>query len=263
MVLGAAVASAVAAGCAIAGLNAGSLVMNGIFHEALPKALVLSNLSGLSNQVMLGAPALGALGGGIIAGIAGKKKPVEHMSSVPGSALAKPPAQHRGVVRGAFDYVGYTWGAVKEQFRDAGEAVHANVNGVGNAGSAKAAACSGAKAGYSFAGRVGSVAGGLMGIAQGAYLGAVLAGMPFAFAPLTAIPVALVGAYALGTVMSKVGEVAAGAVAGAGGAAVGTVGYGVGKLLGHQPSANANGAAARPDDKMHWAGDPVNMGPAS
>lgn len=224
VVLGAVVAQA----AGIGGMQLGSIVMNSLYLEALPKAVGLTGLLGVTDKVLLAAPVLGGIAGGIVGGIAGQKKGVQELSDVPGSALAQNPNVGKLGISGL---PRWTWGAVKTSMRDAGESVHDGVNGIGDAKSFGEAVSAGASGAYAFGSRMGNVAGKVTGLVQGAYLGALLAGMPFAFAPLTAIPIAIVGAWGISAAMSTVGGIAAGAITGAGGAVVGAVGYGVKKLV--------------------------------
>lgn len=220
---GAVIASVIAQAAGIGGMNLGSVLMNSLYSEALPKAIGLNVLAGATDKVLLAAPVLGGVAGGIIGGIASEKKQVKARSEVPGSGLAQNKPEEKGV----FDVPRYSWKAVKTSLRDAGEQVHDGVNGIGNAQSFGAAVASGAKGGYAFGSRIGNVAGKTMGLVQGAYLGGLMAGMPFAFAPFTAIPVAIVGAWGISNAMKEAGGVLAGSVTGAGGAVAGAIGYGV------------------------------------
>lgn len=232
---GAAIAGVVAYGAAMGGMQLGSILMGSLYREQLPRVIGLVGLLNTGNQVLLAAPIAGAVAGGLVGAIAGKKKHVEEKSQVPGSGVAsKQPYQWEdtGVGARSLRSIVYAGRAVKEQFREAGEGVHEGVNGVGDAKSFMQGVSSGAHAGYAFASRIGRVGGGLMGIAEGAYLGGLLAGLPFTFAPLTAIPIAIVGAWGIGTAMSKIGGLAAGTVGGAAGAVLGGVGYGVKKAVG-------------------------------
>lgn len=227
---GAVLTGVVASLCGVGGMRLGGLVMNSLYREQLPKAIGLVGLASTTNSFLLAAPVLGAVAGGVVGGIAGKKKPVEAQSNVPGSALAthKPAAAESGL-----STLGALGRVALHEFRGAGEKMHDGVNGVGDAKSFMGAVDSGAKGAYAFGSRMGQVGGRLVGIVQGAYLGTLLAGMPFAFAPLTAIPVAIVGAWGISEAMSKAGGIAAGTVAGAGGAVLGGVAYGVKKAVGH------------------------------
>mgnify|MGYP006276753619 CR=1 FL=1 len=223
---GAVIATVIAQAAGIGGMNLGSIVMNSLYHEGLPKAIGLNVLAGATDKVLLSAPVLGGVAGGIIGGIASQKKEVRERSEVPGSDLAQNKTSERGI--GGIPR--WTWSAVKDSVREAGENVHDGVDGIGDAKSFGAAVASGAKGGYAFGSRVGNVAGKTMGFVQGAYLGGLLAGMPFAFAPLTAIPVAIVGAWGISNAMNTAGGVLGGAVTGAGGAVAGAIGYGAKKI---------------------------------
>lgn len=231
---GAVVAGAVAYGVAIGGTNVGALLLNGIYREPLPRLIGFSQLLDVSNAALLAAPVAGAIGGGIVGGIAAHKKEEHPTSSVPGSGLAH---NETGSQASPLETLGYTWKAVKTQFRGAGEKVHAELEGVHHAESLGEAVSSGARAGYAFGSRMGNVGGRVMGIAQGICLGALLAGLPFTFAPLTAIPLGFLGAWGASEVMSKVGGVAGGAVAGAGGAVAAAVSHGIHKATGQDKEA--------------------------
>jgi hypothetical protein len=225
---GAVVATAVAQAAGIGGMNLGAILMNSLYREALPRAVGLTTLLGATDKVLLAAPLLGGVAGGVIGGIAAGKKAETTVSDVPGSGLD----QHKQVEKeGIGGLPRWTWAAVKTSMRDAGEAVHDGVDGVGSAKTFKEAVSSGASGAYAFGSRVGNVAGKAVGFVQGAYLGALLAGMPFTFAPLTAIPVGIIAAYSLGNLGSTLGGLAGGAVTGAGGAVAGAVGYGARKLV--------------------------------
>lgn len=223
---GAVIASVIAQAAGIGGMNLGSIVMNSLYSEALPKAIGLNVLAGATDKVLLAAPVLGGVAGGIIGGIASQKKQVKARSEVPGSGLAQNKPEEKGVI----DIPRYTWKAIKTSLRGAGEQVHDNVNGIGDAKSFGEAVASGAKGGYAFGSRIGNVAGKTMGLVQGAYLGGLMAGLPFAFAPFTAIPVAIVGAWGISNAMREAGGVLAGSVTGAGGAVAGAIGYGAKKI---------------------------------
>jgi len=226
---GALIAGTVATLCASGGMQLGGVVMGSLYREGLPRAIGLIGLANTSNQFLLAAPLAGAVAGGIVGSFAGKKKHVEELSDVPGSGLGKHevPADYKPL--GTVSAIGR---AFAHQFQGAGEAVHENVNGLGDAENLMGAVKSGAGAGYAFGSRLGNVGGRVIGVVQGAYLGGLLAGMPFSFAPMVAIPVAILGAWGISTAMSKVGGVAAGTVAGAGGAVVGAVAHGIGKAVG-------------------------------
>lgn len=224
---GAVIASVIAQAAGIGGMNLGGIVMNSLYHEALPKAIGLNILAGATDKVLLAAPLLGGVAGGVIGGIASQKKAVKERSEVPGSDLARKDDAGDKSITGL---PRWTWNAVKTSMRDAGESVHDGVNGVGDAKSFGEAVANGAKGGYAFGSRVGNVAGNAMGLVQGVYLGGLLAGMPFAFAPFTAIPLAVVGAWGISKAMSGTGGVVGGAVTGAGGAVAGAIGYGVKKI---------------------------------
>lgn len=228
LVGGAAVAAVVAQAASsillvrMGGVSPGGFLTGLIYREALPRIVALSGLLSATNRVLPVIPVLGGIAGAVIGEIASCQKETNPTSDVPGSALSqKKESEDEGISA----LPRWTWAAYKTSMRKTGESVHDAVNGLGDAKSFTDAARAGASAGYAFASRIGSLAGKTVGLVQGAYIGTLIAGMPFTFAPLTAIPVAIVSALGVSQVMANVGGVAAGAVAGAGGAVVGGLTY--------------------------------------
>lgn len=228
---GAAVAGAVAFGLGVGGVHLGSLVLGGMYQEPLAASIALGNLAQAAQVGMVAAPVVGAIGGGIVGGIAAHQKQAHVGSSVPGGTLAHNDVDAAG---GPLNEIKYDWRAVKTQFREAGNKVHEGVEGVHHAGSLGEAVASGAQAGKAFGARMGQAGGRIIGIAEGVALGALMAGMPFTFAPVVAIPAAIVGAFGASEIMAKVGEVAAGLVGGAGGAVAGAVAHGIHRATGSE-----------------------------
>lgn len=234
----AAVISGIAAGAAIAGIAAqaatqGTLWINAAFFKYLvpanspnPQLAAAYYVQNIERGLQM-APAAGAIAGGIIGGLAAsagdeKEKPITS-------------TQDANIKRGSIGskILGGIKAAlhdVRDTMREAGEAFHEGVEGVGKAKSLGEAITTAGGAGYQVGEAMGKVGGFVEGAYQGSALGAIFVGAPFVFPPLS-VPLAIAGALGMGVMLSQIAGFIGGIAGVAGGAVAGGVGYGIKKIV--------------------------------